>query len=209
MDAQTLSDATQIPLTRAEEWAEHIEAAMEHYSIRTPMQQAAFLAQTHHESGGFMRVRENLNYSTPERIRNVWPYRFRSIKDAELYVRKPEKLANIVYANRMGNGDEYSGDGWRYRGRGLIQITGKDNYRAAAKGMGLPLLAEPELLEEKEYAAASAGWYWYENNLNYWADKDDIDSIGGIINRGDPDKPAIAQDERREAYVHALYVLEG
>lgn len=124
-------------------------------------------------------------------------------------MRRPEALANRVYGSRLGNGDEHSGDGWLYRGRGLIQLTGKDNYREAEKGMKIPLLKEPELLEKKEFAAASAAWWWYERNLNYWADRDDIDSISGIINRGDPDKVAIGQEERRDAYVHALYVLEG
>jgi len=209
MDAEVLAEAAQIPLERAEDWIEHITAAMEHYGIRRPMQQAAFIAQTSHESMSYQRWVENLNYSTGERIRNVWPYRFVSVSDAKQFVRKPEALANRVYASRLGNGDEWSGDGWRYRGRGLIQLTGKDNYRAAEKGMRIPLLDQPELLEEKEYAAASAAWWWHDRNLNYWADKDDIDSISGIVNRGDPDKIAIGADERRELYTHALIVLEG
>jgi len=209
MDAEVLAEAAQIPLERAEEWIEYIDTAMEHYGIRRPMQQAAFIAQTSHESQSFQRWVENLNYSTGERIRNVWPYRFVSVSDAKQFVRKPEALANRVYASRLGNGDEWSGDGWRYRGRGLIQLTGKDNYRAAEKGMRIPLLDQPELLEQKEYAAASAAWWWHDRNLNYWADKGDIDSISGVVNRGDPDKPAMGQDERREAYTHALMVLEG
>lgn len=209
MQAGVFSEAAQIPLERAERWVDCLASAMEHYSIRTPRQQAAFIAQTCHESMSYQRWVENLNYSTGERIRNVWPYRFVSVSDARQFVRKPEKLANRVYANRIGNGDEYSGDGWRYRGRGLIQLTGKDNYRQAQVGMKIPLLAEPELLEEHEYACASAAWYWHDRNLNYFADKDDIDSISGIINRGDPDKPALGHDERRDAYMHALHVLEG
>lgn len=209
MEAEVLAEAAQVPLARAEEWIDYIDAAMEHYSIRTPMQQAAFIAQTCHESQSYQRWVENLNYSTGERIRSVWPYRFVSLSDAKQFVRRPEALANRVYASRIGNGDEFSGDGWRYRGRGLIQLTGKDNYREAQKGMKIPLLAEPELLEQHEYAAASAAWWWHDRNLNFWADQDDIDSISGIINRGDPDKPALGQEERRDAYVHALYVLEG
>lgn len=209
MDAQTLSDAANISIERAEQWLDHIDAAMNHYGIRRPQQQAAFIAQTAHESMGFARVVENLNYSTPERIRNIFPFRFRSVEAAKAYVRKPEKLANAVYSGRLGNGDEHTGDGWLYRGRGLIQITGRDNYRAAAKGMSLPLLDQPYLLEQPEFAAASAAWYWHENNLNHWADLGEIDAISGLINRGHPDKVAIGEDERRDAYVHAMHVLEA
>jgi putative chitinase len=209
MDAEVFAEAAQIPLERAERWAECLNAAMEHYGIRTPMQQAAFIAQTCHESQHYQRWIENLNYSTGERIRSVWPFRFLSLSDARQFVRRPEALANRVYANRLGNGDEHSGDGWRYRGRGLLQITGKANYREAQTGMKIPLLAEPELLEQHEYACASAAWWWHEHNLNYWADLDDIDSISGIINRGDPDKPALGEHERLDAYVHARHVLEG
>ncbi|MBA2348786.1 MAG: glycoside hydrolase family 19 protein, partial [Solirubrobacterales bacterium] len=180
-----------------------------HYDIRKPRQQAAFIAQTGYESQWFQRWVENLNYSTPQRIRNVWPYRFRSVGDAVPYVRNPQKLANFVYANRIGNGDVHSGDGWRFRGRGILQLTGKDNYREAQLGMKIPLLSQPELLEEKEYAAASAGWWWHNRSLNYFADRDDIDAISGYINRGDPGKTAHGEDERRDAYVHALQVLEG
>lgn len=209
MDVQTFADAAQIPLERAGRWHEHMELAMDVYAISKPKQQAAFIAQLSHESMAFQRTEENLKYSTPERIRAVWPFRFRSIVDARPFVREPEKLANHVYANRMGNGDQHSGDGWRYRGRGLLQITGKDNYRAAQIGMELPLLATPDLLKMDEYAAASAAWWWREHRLNVYADIDEIDKISGVINRGDPDKVAMGEDERREAYVHALMILDG
>ena len=209
MDVQTFADAAQIPLERAARWLEHMELAMDVYDIRKPKQQAAFIAQLWHESQAFQRTEENLRYSTPERIRAVWPFRFRSTVDARVYIRQPEMLANYVYANRIGNGDEFSGDGWRYRGRGLIQITGKDNYRRAQIGMHLPLLATPDLLKMDEYAAASAAWYWHENSLNDYADIDEIDKISGYINRGDANKTAVGEDERREAYVHALMILDG
>ena len=209
MDAEQFADAVQIPLDRAVRWVDHINAAMDHYGIRKPMQQAAFISQCAHESQAYQRTKENLNYSTPQRIRNVWPFRFKSVDSAAPYCRNPRKLANHVYANRLGNGDEESGDGYAYIGRGLIQLTGRDNYRDAQRGMGLPLLAKPDLLEQDEYAAASAAWWWHEHNLNYWADQDDIDSVSGYINRGDPNKVAIGQDERREAYAHALAVLGG
>lgn len=209
MDAELFGEAAQIPIERAEGWVDYVVDAMEHYAIRTPVQQAAFIAQTCHETMSYQRWVENLNYSSAQRIRNVWPYQFRSVDEARPYLRNPEKLANRVYANRNGNADEHSGEGWRFRGRGCLQLTGKNNYRNASKGMKIPLLAEPELLEQKEYAAASAAWWWYDQHLNYWADKNDIDSISGIINCGDPTKVAHGQDERREAYMHALYVLEG
>jgi len=209
MDAVMFAEIAQILLTRAERWLEHVVAAMDHYGIRTPMQQAAFIAQTCHESAWFHRTEENLNYTTPQVIRKSWPFRFRTLDDARPYVRSPEKLANYVYANRIGNGDRHSGDGWRYRGRGLIQLTGRDNYREAGAGMKLPLLDQPQLLAQEEYAATSAAWWWNDRNLNQFADINDIDSISGYINRGDPDKVAAGQDERREAYVHALLVLEG
>jgi putative chitinase len=209
MDAELFAAAVQIPLERAERWATHLNSAMDHYGIRTYMQRAAFLSQTAHESAAFQRTLENLNYSTPERIRNVWPFRFKSIDSARPYVRNPMRLGNYVYANRLGNGDESSGDGFRYRGRGLIQLTGLDNYREAQKGMGLPVIAKPEMLEQDEFAAASAAWWWHHHNLNYWADQDDIDSVSGYINRGDPTKVALGQDERRDAYMHALFTLEA
>ena len=209
MDEETLSAAAQIPLERAQIWAEHLTLAMDVYGINKLKHQAAFIAETGYETMWFQRWDENLNYSTPERIRAVWPYRFKSVSDARAYIRQPQKLANYVYSNRNGNGDEHSGDGWRYRGRGLIQITGKDNYRQAQIGMELPLLATPDLLKQHEYAAASAAWWWNDRNLNAYADVDDIDSISGAINRGDPKKTAHGEDERRDAYFHALYVLDG
>jgi putative chitinase len=209
MDAEQFAEAVQIPIERAERWVDHLNNAMDHYGIRTYMQRAAFLSQCCHESQSFQRTKENLNYSTPERIRNVWPFRFRTVDSARPFVRNPTRLANYVYAMRLGNGDEASGDGFLYRGRGLIQLTGRDNYRDAMNGMGLPLLVHPELLEQDEYAAASAAWWWHEHNLNHWADQDDIDAVSGYINRGDPTKVAIGQDERRDAYMHALFTLNA
>lgn len=128
-----------------------------------------FLAQLAHESALFERMVENLNYTSARQIRRTWPKRFANISAAVAFVRKPERLANFVYANRLGNGDAASGDGWKYRGRGLIQVTGKDNYRAAGEALGLPLLEEPELLEEPAHAADAAGWFWKQRDLNqFW-----------------------------------------
>ena len=128
-----------------------------------------FLAQLAHESRMFERMVESLNYTKAAQIRRTWPRRFANISVAVAFVRKPERLANFVYANRLGNGDAASGDGWKYRGRGLIQITGKDNYRDAGEALGLPLLEEPELLEEPVHAADAAGWFWKQRDLNqFW-----------------------------------------
>lgn len=209
MDAEVFAEAVQIPLERAEHWLPHLEAAMRHYSINSTQAQAAFLAQTCHETGCFRHWVENMRYSTPERIYRIWPSRFASVNEARPFVRSPEALANRVYSRRLGNGSEASGEGWLYIGRGCLQITGKNNYRAAQEGMQLPLLEQPELLELEEYAAASAAWWWYERHLNYFAERGDIDAVSGIINQGDPHKDAVGKRERAELYEHALWVLES
>ena len=141
-----------------------------------------FLAQLAHESALFERTVENLNYTTVAQIRKTWPRRFPSNASAAPYVRNPQRLANEVYANRLGNGDAASGDGWKYRGRGLIQITGKDNYRDAGEALGLPLLEEPELLEDLVHAADAAGWFWKSHGLNRFASN--INACTRAINGG-------------------------
>jgi len=148
-----------------------------------------FLAQLAHESALFERLVENLNYTKAAKIRRTWPRRFANISAAVAFVRKPEWLANFVYANRLGNGDAASGDGWKYRGRGLIQVTGKDNYRDAGESLGLPLLEEPELLEEPVHAADAAGWFWKSHGLNRFASNinDCTRAINGGLN-GLPDR---------------------
>ena len=125
-----------------------------------------FLAQLAHESALFERLVENMNYTSSQQIMQTWPKRLKTKTAAMAFVRHPERLANYVYADRIGNGDAASGDGWKYRGRGLIQITGKDNYRDAGEALGLPLLEEPELLEEPVHAADAAGWFWKQRDLN-------------------------------------------
>lgn len=140
------------------------------------------LAQTAHESMLFERMAESLNYTKAAQIRRTWPKRFANNSAAVAFVRKPERLANFVYANRLGNGDAASGGGWKYRGRGLIQITGKDNYRDAGEALGLPLLEEPELLEEPVHAADAAGWFWKRHDLNRIASN--INACTRAINGG-------------------------
>ncbi|WP_041741552.1 glycoside hydrolase family 19 protein [Collimonas fungivorans] len=150
-------------------WLDPINAAFTEWSIGTPHRQAAFLAQILHESAQFKYLSENLNYSAA-RLRQVWPRRFPTDGSALKYASNPEKLANNIYADRLGNGDEASGDGWKYRGRGLIQLTGRDNYERCGKALELDLLAQPELLQEPAGAARSAAWYWASTGLNELAD---------------------------------------
>jgi putative chitinase len=143
------------------------------YNINTPSRLRAFLAIVGHETGQLLLVEENLDYDAAGLVA-TWPKLFDAVK-ARAYARNPEKIANYVYAGRMGNGDEASGDGWKYRGRGLIQLTGKDNYAAATKGMyalpmGVDFVDNPALLATPEYAAYSAAWFWDSNGLNRLAD---------------------------------------
>lgn len=161
--------------TAPEEWAAALNPAMTRFEIARTGRMAAFLAQIGHESGQLSRLSENLNYSA-KRLMQVWPGRFTTLEKALPYERNPEKLAGHVYAKRLGNGDETSGDGWRYRGRGLIQLTGRGNYRAAAGGIGLPLEEQPDLLVQPEAAALSAAWFWKSHGLNELADDSNDDN---------------------------------
>jgi putative chitinase len=145
--------------------------------------QAAFLAQTGHESASFTAVRENLNYSA-DGLRKIFSKYFPTDELAAQYARQPEKIANRVYANRMGNGNEASGEGWKFRGRGLIQLTGKNNYVACGADIGKDLVSDPSWLESPEGAVKSALWYWNKNSLNTYADVEDIRGMTKRINGG-------------------------
>jgi putative chitinase len=153
------------------------------YEITTPQRQAMFLAQLAHESGSFRFVEENLNYSV-EALQRVFKKYFPTDELALMYARQPEKIANRVYANRMGNGEESSGDGWKYRGRGIIQLTGKDNYAAFSLKANNNALLEPDLVAEPELAAMSAGWFWDTNGLNKLSDAGDVRAVTRRINGG-------------------------
>ena len=157
-----------------------LNAAMARFKINSPMRMAAFIAQVGHESGQLTRMVENLNYSA-DRLQAVWPKRFDSPLAAQV-ARKPEQIANIVYGGRMGNA--LPGDGWKYRGRGLIQLTGASNYRAAGAALGLDLVNHPELVEQPETAALVAGWFWQSNGLNELADSGQFAKITRTINGG-------------------------
>ena len=167
-------------------WYEVLSKLMPEYNINTPKRIAAFIAQCVHESGGFKILAENLNYNLPT-LRKVFPKYFPNDSIANSYILNPNKqaaIANRVYANRMGNGDESSGDGYRYRGRGLIQITGKNNYQWFADSVETNISTIPEYLETFEGAVQSACWFWETNNLNRFADVGDIIGLSKAINGG-------------------------
>lgn len=171
-------------------YLEPLKAAMALNAIDSDARVSHFLAQVAHESAGFTRITENLNYSA-DGLASTWPRRFRGdngLPNAlahELH-RRPQLIANHVYANRMGNGDVGSGDGWKYRGRGLIQLTGKSNYLAASIALyGSNLLClEPEKVIEPDVAALTACWYWQANGLNELADLGDVAIVTRRINGG-------------------------
>ena len=162
-------------------WLEPLLETFEKYEINTPKRQACFIGQCMHESGGFKFLKENLNYSAKGLVA-TWPSRFPNEEYAEEYARKPERIANKVYSGRMGNTED--GDGAKYIGRGLIQLTGKDNYKAVTEALGIDLVANPQLLEEPRYAALSAGWFWNKKGLNALADASDIETMTKRINGG-------------------------
>ncbi|WP_342650934.1 glycoside hydrolase family 19 protein [Pseudomonas sp. REB1044] len=182
-----------------------LNRAMTRYKIDSRLRVAAFLAQIGHESGQLRALSENLNYSAEALVR-TWPTRF-TAANVPAYARQPEKIANRVYGGRMGNGPEASGDGWRYRGRGLIQLTGRSNYRAAGQALGLPLEEQPELLEQPEHAAMSAAWWWAQHGLNELADAGRFKDIGSVINTGQPGRTPNGAAERQSLYDIALRVL--
>jgi putative chitinase len=163
-------------------WVAPLNDAMARFDIGTAQRAAAFLAQIAEESGQFNRLEENLDYRA-ERLVAVWPARFPTLEAARPYEHAPEKLANRVYALRLGNGDAAGGDGWRFRGRGLIQITGRDNYRNAAAALGRPYEEQPDLLAAPADAALSAAQFWKARGLNELADSDrDFSAITQRIN---------------------------
>ncbi len=161
----------------------HIQPAMDKFQINTVNRLAAFVAQTGHESAQFTARLENLNYSAVA-LRRTFPKYFPTTALAEAYARQPEKIANRVYANRMGNGDEKSGDGWMFRGRGWLQITGRENVTAFAHTIGKTVAEAVAYLETPEGGFMGAGWFWNRGGLNAFADKGDIVTISKRINGG-------------------------
>ena len=188
---------------RAEMWVPWLNMTMLKYDVNSPRRQAMFIAQLAHESGGFRYVEENLNYSA-DALQRVFKKYFPTPEFAEEYARQPEKIANRVYANRMGNGDESSGDGWKYRGRGLIQLTGTNNYASYSMQADNEALIKPEIVSEPEYAADSAGWFWMVNRLNAIADTDDVRTATRRINGG-----FNGLKDREDKYNTLIVMLEG
>lgn len=182
-------------------WYDALNEILPEYEINTPQRVAAFIAQCAHESGGFKALKENLNYKAPS-LRRVFPKYFPDDAIAAAYANKGEMIANRVYANRMGNGPEESGDGYRYCGRGLVQLTGKDNYSWFAASLEMAVEDVPEYLATFEGAVQSACWFWETNNLNQWADKDDILTMTKRINGG-----TIGLEDRKKHYEHAKHVF--
>ncbi len=185
-------------------WFHALDEILPEYEINTPQRVAAFLAQCAHESGGFRALKENLNYKAAT-LRKIFPKYFPDDAIANRYASLPNKqeaIANRVYCNRMGNGDEASGDGYRYCGRGLIQLTGKDNYTWFAASLEIPVEEAAEYLQTFEGAVQSACWFWETNNLNVQADAGDIKLMTKKINGG-----YIGLDDRIKHYNHALHVF--
>jgi putative chitinase len=195
----TIEDLKAAKVKDVSKWFDAIVATCEEFAINTPQRIASFLAQTSHESGGYTMLSENLNYKAAT-LAACWPNRFAELGPdkkpkkengklvptavANSIAGKPELIANLVYSSRMGNGPAESGEGWKYRGRGLKQLTGKDNYTRCGAALGVDLVANPDLLLEPMYAARSAGWFWAANGLSAFADAGDIKGMTKKINGG-------------------------
>lgn len=164
------------------EWVEALNATFERFDISTPLRQAAFIGQCGHECGNFRILEENLNYKA-EALQKLWPKRFDAAK-AQMCARNPKLIANTVYSSRMGNRDEASGDGYRFRGRGCIQLTGHANYFHAGQALGVDFVMNPELVATPMYAALTAGWFWDTHKLNQYADAQDYKTMTKKINGG-------------------------
>lgn len=173
--------------------ADNLDLLSEYYDINTPLRLSHFLAQCAHESGGFRLMKENLNYSA-DGLNKIFPKYFKNAgRDANAYAKNPQKIANVVYANRMGNGSPESGDGWKFCGRGLIQLTGRNNYESLAETLEMSLDEAVEYLETAGGALESAAWFWANNGLNEIADADDIVRATKKVNGG-----TIGLEDRKE-----------
>lgn len=184
-----------------DDWTAAMIEAMPRWDISTPKRQSAFLAQLAHESVEMTHVEENLNYSAQGLMR-TWPRLFPTLDAAAPFERKPEKIANYVYANRIGNGGPETGDGWMYRGRGPIQLTGRANYKACGLAIGQDLENMPEIALRPSIGSEIACWYWYSRALNDKADNDDFEGITRAINGG-----LIGLEDRKRYHEKAKQVL--
>ena len=186
-----------------DQWYAPLTNHLDYYEINTVQRVAAFLAQTTEESMNFTALHENLNYSAPGLMATFRHY-FPTQDLANEYARQPERIANRVYSNRLGNGDEASGDGWQYCGRGLIQVTGRSNYLACSQMLFNDdrLVYSPEWLESKEGAILSSCWFWIADNLNSLADAGDIDAVTHRVNAA-----GLGEENRRTRYIKYLNIL--
>jgi len=184
-----------------EQWVEPLNETFARFDISTPARQAAFIGQASHESGNFTKLQEGLSYSA-ERLMVIWPKRFPTLEIAQKYARNEKALANNVYANRMGNRDEASGDGFRFKGRGLFQLTGHSNYFHAGKALGEDFVMNPDLVATPMYAALTAGFFWNTHKLNQYADARDYVTMTKKINGA-----TIGLADRQKHIAHALEVL--
>jgi putative chitinase len=166
-----------------QQWVTALNDTFSQFGILTPNQQAAFIGQCGHECGHFRILEENLNYRAAT-LMKLWPKRFPTLEIANQYAGNPKKIANMVYANRMGNRDEASGDGYRFRGRGCIQLTGHANYFHAGKALGVDFVMEPDLVATPKYAAMTAGWFWSTHGCNEAAEAQDWVKLTKKINGG-------------------------
>jgi len=182
-----------------QKWLEPLNQTLQKYQINTPDRIASFVGQCQHESGNFQLLQENLNYSADALMR-IWGSRFPTKEEADKYHRNPEKIANKVYGGRMGNTED--GDGWKYRGRGIKQLTGKENYRNCGNALGVDFVTDPDLLIEPKYACLSAGWFYNKHNLIELADKKDYETMTKRINGG-----LIGIDDRKAKIAQVLEVL--
>jgi len=185
------------------QWVDALNETFQRFNISTPRQQAAFIGQCGHECGNFTKLQEGLSYAA-DRLMKIWPKRFPTMEVAQKYARNEKGLANFVYANRMGNRDEASGDGYRFRGRGCIQLTGSDAYFHAGKALGVDLWADPDLVSQPQYAALTAGWFWSTHNCNNLAEAADWLGLTKKINGG-----TIGYEDRIKHTNEALAVLSA
>jgi putative chitinase len=183
------------------DWVDPLNEAFQRFNISTNNQKAMFIGQCSHESGNFRLLQENLNYKAAT-LMKLWPKRFPTLEVANAYAGNPKKIANMVYSNRMGNRDEASGDGFRFFGRGLVQLTGFSNYFHAGKALGVDFGLNPDLVATPKFAALTAGWFWSTHNCNAPSDALDYTKVTKIINGG-----TIGLDDRIKHVQQALAVL--
>jgi len=200
----TVDQIRELIKTDADEWYEAMCEVLPLWQINTVERVAGFIAQCGHESAGFKVLSENLNYSA-DALNKIFPkYFVKAGRDAQAYHRQPEKIANVIYANRMDNGDTNSGDGWRFRGGGLIQLTGRHNYTQFAKAVEMSVEEAVNYVRTKKGAIDSACWFWDTNNINKYCDAGDIVGMTKRINGG-----TIGLEDRKKHYTHAIEVLGG